>query len=73
LRSVKTLRQHFRKELALGEIDAVATVAQTHFQMAKSGNHPRSTIHSLEKRQRWQDLQGSESRPAAIPTLIVEI
>jgi len=73
LRSVKTLRKHFRKELTLGELEAVASVAQTHYQMAKSGKHPRSTIHFLDKRQRWQDVQSSEARAAAIPEFIVEI
>ena len=31
-RSPKTLRKHFREELSLGEIEAVAQVAQTHYQ-----------------------------------------
>jgi hypothetical protein len=73
LRSVKTLRKHFRKELTLGEIEAVASVAQTYYQMAKSGHHPRSTIHFLEKRQRWQDVQSAETQTAATPDFIVEI
>jgi uncharacterized membrane protein YebE (DUF533 family) len=71
--SVKTLRKHFRKELTLGEIEAVANVAQTYYQMAKSGKHPQSTIHFLDKRQRWQDVQSSETRPAVTPDFIVEI
>jgi hypothetical protein len=72
LRSAKTLRKHFREDLILGEIEAVAQVAQTHFQMAKSGKHPRSTIHFLERRQRWLDVQSLENRPAAaIPDFVV--
>ena len=39
-RSPKTLKKHFREELSLGEIEAVAQVAQTHYQMAKSGKYP---------------------------------
>jgi hypothetical protein len=65
------LRKHFPKELILGEIEAVAQVAQTHYQMAKSGNHPRSTIHFLESRQRWLNVQSLETRPAAIPDFMV--
>ena len=71
LRSLKTLRKHFREELTLGEIEAVAQVAQTHYQMAKSGKHAASTIHFLEKRQRWLEVQTAETRPAAIPDFVV--
>jgi hypothetical protein len=70
-RSPKTLRKHFREELNLGEIEAVAQVAQTHYQMAKSGKYPVSTIHFLEKRQRWLDVQDLETRPAAVPDFVV--
>ena len=51
----------------------MANVAQTYYQMAKSGKHPRSTIHFLEKRQRWLDVQTSETMPAAIPDFVVEM
>jgi hypothetical protein len=71
LRSLKTLRKHFREDLTLGEIEGVAQVAQTHYQMAKSGKHAVSTIHFLEKRQRWLEVQTTETRPAAIPDFVV--
>jgi hypothetical protein len=71
LRSTKTLRKHFREELVLGEIEGVAQVAQTHYQMAKSGKHATSTIHFLDKRQRWLDVQSLEAPPAAIPAFVV--
>jgi hypothetical protein len=70
-RSPKTLRKHFGEELSLGEIEAVAQVAQTHYQMAKSGKYPVSTIHFLEKRQRWLDVQAVETRPTVVPDFIV--
>jgi hypothetical protein len=54
--------------LDLGEIEAVAEVAQTHYQMAKSGKYPASTMHFLEKRQRWLEVQGLE-----VPDFIVEV
>ncbi len=64
-RTSKTLRQHFREELDLGAIEAVAEVAQTHYQMAKSGKYPASTMHFLDKRQRWLEAQSLEA-PAFI-------
>jgi hypothetical protein len=71
LRSLKTLRKHFHGELILGEIEGVAQVAQTHYQMAKSGKHPGSTIHFLDKRRRWLDLQSEETPPAAGSNFVV--
>ncbi len=70
-RSPKTLRKYFGEELSLGEIEAVAQVAQTHYQMAKSGKCPASTIHFLEKRQRWLDHETVESKPTATQDFIV--
>ena len=63
LRSPKTLRKHFPEELALGAIEAVAQVSQTHYQMAKSGKHAASTIHFLNTRARWLDDQGGPVSP----------
>ena len=71
LRSPKTLRKHFREELTLGAIEAVAQVAQTHYQMAKSGKYPVSTIHYIDKHQRWLEAQTLEAAPAAIPEFLV--
>jgi hypothetical protein len=73
LRSLKTLRKHFREELTLGEIEGVAQVAQTHYQMAKSGKHAASTIHFLDKRPRWLEKQSAETKPAAVPDFVVVI
>jgi hypothetical protein len=66
----KTLRKHFREELDLGPIEALARVGQTDYQMATSGKHPASTIHFMEKRQRWL-AQNNEATPAAIPDFVV--
>jgi hypothetical protein len=71
MRSPKTLRKHFREELTLGEIEGVAQVAQTHYQMAKSGKHAASAIHFLDRRQRWLDVQCVETQPAATPDFVV--
>ncbi len=69
--SPKTLRKHFLKELELGDIEAVAQVAQAHYKMAKSEKDPRSTNYFLEKRQRWLNVQSVEKRPAATPDFVV--
>jgi hypothetical protein len=69
-RSPKTLRKHFREELTLGEIEAVAQVAQTHYQMARSGKYPASTIHFLDKRRRWL-VDHLETGPVAVPEFVV--
>jgi hypothetical protein len=71
LRSAKTLRKHFREELTLGAIEAVAQVSQAHYQMAKSGKYPASTIHFLNTRARWLNAESVETRPAAIPDFVV--
>jgi hypothetical protein len=71
-RSPKTLRKHFREELSLGEIEGVTQVAQTHYQMAKSGKYPASTIHFLEKRRHWLE-DHSETGPAVAPEFVVAV
>ena len=71
LRSPKTVRKHFREELMLGAIEGVAQVAQTHYQMAKSGKHAASTIHYLDKHPRWLEAQTLSTQPAAIPDFVV--
>ena len=71
LRSLKTLRKHFREELTLGEIEAVAQVSQTHYNMAKSGKHAASTINFLDRRRRWLEGQSEETGPAATPKFVV--
>lgn len=73
LRSPKTLRKHFRKELELGAIEGTAQVAQTRFQMAKCGKYPTATIHYLDKRPRWLEDQTPETRQTAIPDFIVAL
>src|SRR5258708_23883634 len=71
LRSAKTLRKHFREEILLGAIEAVAQVAQTLYQMARSGKHPASTIHFLNSRARWLDIASLETKLAPTPHLRV--
>ena len=71
LRSTKTLRKHFPKELGGGTVDAKARVAQTLYQMATSGKHPAATIFWTKVRLGWREIQSDESRSTAIPDFIV--
>jgi hypothetical protein len=43
VRSPKTLRKHFRKELAIGSTEAFATVIRVAYEMASSGEYPDMT------------------------------
>ena len=43
LRSVKSLKKHFGKELRRGLTEAIATVSKVCFEMAKSGKYPLVT------------------------------
>ena len=72
LRSIKTLRKHFSKELELGLLDATAQVSQTHLIMAKSGHNLKATL-SWSKRygRRWTVAPTVEVRPLAIPDFVV--
>jgi hypothetical protein len=47
----------------------VAQVAQTYYQMAKSGKYPASTIQFLEKRRRW--LDDTSAGPLENPEFVV--
>jgi len=73
LRSTKTLRKHFRKELTLGGPEANAKVAQTAYQMAISGKHPSLTMFWLKTRAGWREVQQPEASPASAPAFIVSI
>ena len=53
LRSPKTLRKRFAKELELGVVEARAEVAQAAFKLATSGRDPASTMFWLTRRARW--------------------
>jgi hypothetical protein len=73
MRSLKTLKKHFGEELELGDIEAVAQVAQTDFQMAKSGKFPVSTINFLNKRRRWLVDPDLDARPVVAPEFVVVV
>ena|SRR3989442_14261291 len=53
LRSTKTLRKRFRKELELGVVEARANVKQAAFKLAASGRDPKSTMFWLKTHANW--------------------
>jgi hypothetical protein len=53
LRSTKTLRKRFGRELELGVVEARAQVTQAAFKLAASGRDPASTMFWLKSRARW--------------------
>jgi hypothetical protein len=53
LRSAKTLRRYFFKELSLGMAETTTNVLQTLFRLASSRRDPASTIFWLKTRAHW--------------------
>lgn len=53
LRSTKTLRRYYSKELALGIAESSTNVLQTAFKLAISRRNPAMTIYWLKIRARW--------------------
>lgn len=75
--SEKTLRKHFAKELAQGELKANMKVAQTLFKKAISGD-TTSMIFWLKTRARWKEspqqveLTGKDGGPVEQKTTVVD-
>ena len=65
LRSRKTLRKHFRKELELGPVEALVSVKRTAFRLATSGRNPRMTKRWLQQRARWSPNMRSRDSDGA--------
>src|SRR3954464_10312789 len=49
LRSPKTLRKHFRREISQGAAEANAAVARVAYQMAISGKYPLMTRYWIKR------------------------
>ncbi len=71
LRSPKTLRKHFRKELDCGRIGANVKVGKTLFAMAISGKHISATIFWLKRYGGWRSRPLSPTEPVATPDFVV--
>jgi hypothetical protein len=75
LRSPKTLRKHFRKELDLGRIEADIRVGKTLYQLATSGKCIATTIYWEKCRAARQARSMSVARlvaAVAAPAFVVE-
>jgi hypothetical protein len=70
LRSPKTLRKHFRKELDRGRIGANLKVGKTLLAMATSGQHIAATIFWLRRYGGWRSGPVSPTEPVA-PDFVV--
>ena len=73
IRSVKTLRRHFRPELDKSATEANAQVAQTLFKMAISGKFPLATIFWMKARAGWRDQSATTQQTAPAPPFIVSV
>jgi hypothetical protein len=71
IRSPKTLRKHFRKELDLSAVDANMRVAQSLLKMATSGSHPSAAMLWLKARAGWREHGGFEPSTAAPAAFVV--
>src|SRR5260370_42147386 len=60
IRSRKTLRKRFAKELCLGVVEARREVMQSFFKSATSGRNPRMTMLRLKTRARWSEKRKPE-------------
>src|SRR3954452_7532292 len=58
LRSSKTLRKHFRREISQGAAEANAAVARVAYEMAISGKYPLMTRY-------WISVVATSSEPAS--------
>jgi hypothetical protein len=70
IRSVKTLRKHYRQELDDGTIEANASVAKSLYQSAISGNI-LATIFWLKCRAGWKEQHNFAGPAAAPPPFVV--
>src|SRR5258708_1520948 len=72
IRSPKTLRKHFRKELDLGAIEANASVAGELYKKAMSGNFQAQAFW-LERRAGWSLHKFPSATSAAPPPFLVTV
>ena len=61
IRSPKTLRKRFARELSVGVVEARAKVMHAAYKSAMSGRDPRMTIFWLKTRARWSEKASPEA------------
>jgi hypothetical protein len=72
VRSPKTLRKRFRKELALGSTEAFATVIRIAYEMATSGEYPEMTdwwLSTIDTSSDAMNTADEEIEPRSITTV----
>jgi hypothetical protein len=72
VRSEKTLRKYFRRELDRGELEANGKVAQTLFHMATSGKNVAATVFWLKCRAGWREKYPESLIPAMPAPFVVQ-
>ena len=73
VRSPKTLRKHFKEELALGMIDANYKVGKTLFEMATAGEVVAATIFWVKIRGLFREPLTDDPVPAGPAPFIVTL
>jgi len=61
IRSPKTLRKRFGRELSVGVVEARAKIMHAAYKSAMSGRDPRMTMFWLKNRARWSDKAAPET------------
>ena len=72
--TAKTIRKHFRRELAIGAIEANTRVLETLFRMAKSGKNTPASIFWAKVRCGYRERpveDKTEQKPEGPPTIVV--
>jgi hypothetical protein len=76
LRSPKTLRKHFHRELLQGSAEAIAAVERTAWEMAESGRYPAMTYFWIKcqvlRKQVFERQEQEKVIPYKRPVLIFE-
>lgn len=71
--SLKTLLKYYKDEIFRGPLEANVKVNKTLLEMACDGQTPVATIYWSKARCRWNENQGRDARPAAVPDFIVAL
>ena len=72
LRSPKTLRRHFRKELERGGFDANVNVISTLYNMAVSGTNTAATLFWIKCRSHWKEGSEFDRSPLPPPFIVTQ-
>jgi AcrR family transcriptional regulator len=71
--SEKTLLKYYREEIFRGTLEANAKVVQSLLEMATDGETPVATIYWTKARGGWNENQGEDVQPAAVPDFVAAL